>query len=337
MSRAMRMNGARKPNKPPLRQRERDTGEIRHGTVGWDDGGDHFDLEPEGIPLLKVTLFAGHNTEQQGLNTEPTRARGMQILVRFNGRMSDIPKDGTHVIVVRPAGMEQTPGSYFLLQTVENDPKLVPNRKDGEKIIYGPKDSFVRFKEDGTIFMFVASSDEENAPPVFVKLSKTGWEVRHPHGRARVDKLGFEMAHSSGAAISGGAVSGAPAPLDAFSSFLNLRADMVKVEAAVIGLGPDSASPDMLIKYTPLLSAINALESYIEAAHAALISMNTTLGLTITGVGTLPGGAAAMSAAASSETTTSAAVSSISAAESASLAGVATLTATGGTSSVAGG
>jgi hypothetical protein len=254
-------------------RQQRDVGDVRHGTVGWGEGGEHFDVEPEGVPLLKVTLFAGHNTETQGINKDPTRAQGLQILVRFNGRVTDIPEDGTHVIVVRPAGMAETPGSYFLLQAVQPDPKLMPNRKAAEKIIYGPKDSFIRFKEDGTVFFFAAAGDDENAPPVFMKLGKDGWEVRHPHGRARANKLGFEMAHSSGAAISGGAVSGAPPPLDTFSSFVNVRAAMVKIEAAAVALGLDAANPDMLTKATPTLAAFAAIGAAFTALNTGLAQL----------------------------------------------------------------
>jgi hypothetical protein len=240
--------------------------------VGWQDGGDHFDLDTEAVPLLKVTLYAGYNTEKQGQNTDPKRAQGMQILARFDGRSSDIPNDGEHVIVARPADMETTPGSFYVVGRPSPDPKWVPNRKSGEKIIFGPNDSFIRFKANGTIFLFVKSGDADSGKPVQVELSPDGFRVNHPHGETYCDVDGFGMSHSSGAAFSGGAVSGLPAPLDAFSSFINVRAAIVRLNAQALTLGPQTGQ-DNLLRATPTLSTLDIIQAEIASLQGCIAAI----------------------------------------------------------------
>lgn len=268
-----KLNPTRKPANIG-RRRQRDVGEIRHGTVGWEDGGDHFDLESEGVPLLKVTLFAGHNTETQGRNTDPKRAKGLQILARFDGKSSDIPNDGEHVIVARPADMETAPGSYYVIGRTMPDPKWIPNRKSGEKLIQGPNDSFIRIKQDGTLYIFVKAGEGDTGRPVQIELSADGFRINHPHGEAYCDTDGFGMSHSSGAAFSGGAIAGLPAPLDAFSSFLNMRAATVRLNAQAVVLGPQGGL-DNLMRATPTLSTLDAMQAEIVALQACIAGVIT--------------------------------------------------------------
>jgi len=265
---------ARTPNRPGRKQQSPDWGEIAHGTVGWEDGGEHFNIEDEGVPLLKVTLFQGFNTETQGPNSNPSRARGRQVLARFDGRASNIFDDGELVVMARPAGLEGAPGSYFVLGSAMPDPKWMPNRQSGEKVFFGPKDSFIRIKEDGTIFAFCKSGDADTGKPVQLELGPDGYRVNHPHGESYCDVDGFGMSHSSGAKFSGGALGGMPSPLDAFSSFLNLSAAILRVDCVAMTLGP-LGGQDNLLKQTPILSflgevhgALSALQSSVSAVGA---------------------------------------------------------------------
>lgn len=254
---------SRKPTmtRPP---RPRDAGEIVLGTVGYEDGQNHYDLEDEGVPLVKVTLFAGRNPDTEGENDTPTRARGRKILAVFDGRASDIPNDGEVVMLARPAGFEDGPGAFHIISRLAKDPKWIPNRTSGEKVIFGPNDSFLRFKEDGTIFLFCKDGEGDSARPIYVKVAANGFEVKHPHGRMRCDTNGFSMEHSSGAMVTGGAIGGLLPPLDVMSSFVALKAAIVRVDAVTTTIGPD-AGQDNLMKAIPSLAAFTALQASVSA------------------------------------------------------------------------
>lgn len=271
--RERRFRATRSANVPPRAfSRQRDVGEIQLGTVGWQDG-KHYDLEDEGVPLVKVTLFAGHNTDTQGERQDPARASGMQVLAQFDGRGSDLPEDGEIVIVARPANMAEAQGAYYIIGRPMPHPKWIPNVKSGERILYGPRNSFIRFKDDGTIFVCAFDGQGDDAKPIYLSVGKDGWEVRHPYGKARADKYGFEMSHSSGAAISGGALGGLPAPFSALSSFLNLRAATVNIEAAAVSLG--AGFNDNVLKATPTLSVLTNMQAAIVAIQATLLAIQS--------------------------------------------------------------
>lgn len=266
----------RKPSNAGAKRRERDPGEICHGTVGWEDGQDHFDLEDEGVALLKVTLFAGHNPDTQGATPDPSRAAGRQVLVRYDPTAGRIPPDGAHVIVARPAGMAEGPGSFFLLGVTAPDPKWIPNRKSNETVVYGPNDSFLRINEQGTIFGFCKSGDSETDKPVQFELSRKGFRVDHPYGRFRTDRNGWEMQHASGAKVSAGSCGGLPAPLDAFSSFVNLEAAIVRIKSAAVSLGGDGFA-DNALKATSAFGALDAMQAALAAVATALTAVGADL------------------------------------------------------------
>lgn len=263
-----------RPTRKPASARavQKDRGEICRGTVGWDDGKSHFNLDPEGVPFVKVTLFKGHNPVTEGENKTPELARGHKVVMTIDPAVHPIPDAGTHVVVARVAGETY----YVLLTQVKRDPKWIPNRKSGEQVFFGPNDSFYRIKEDGTHYLFAKAGDGEDAKPVFVKIGRDGFEVRHPHGRMRADKLGFEMAHSSGAAVAGGALSGLPPPLDVLSSFLSLKAAMVNVEAAAVKLG--TGPSDNVMKSIPTLATLTAIQATFDALATYLTALHGIAG-----------------------------------------------------------
>jgi hypothetical protein len=270
----------RSRNIPPTRKNRRgggtkvpDVGGVYDGTVGWEDGLDHFDLERSGVPLVKVTLFRGHNPVTEGENTTPARAKGRKIMARFDPKSGGIPDDGEHVIVAVPAGRSKISGASFIIGRANSDQKWIPNRKPGEEVISGPNDSFIRFKLDGSIVFFCKSGDADSGKPVQIDLSPDGFQVDHPYGRARSNKYGFELSHpASATSITGGSVGGLPAPLGAFSGFVSIEAPLVRINSPALVLGA-SVGQDNLLKALPVLATFDALQAAIININADLVAM----------------------------------------------------------------
>jgi hypothetical protein len=92
---------------------------IFDGTVGWQDGSDHYDIGDDGVVLVKVTLFHGYNAEQAGEELpDDGRAHGAQILCRIANPANRIPPDGTQVHVSVPRGRLQIPGGGVIMLEV---------------------------------------------------------------------------------------------------------------------------------------------------------------------------------------------------------------------------
>jgi hypothetical protein len=90
------------------------------GTVGWGDGGRHFDVEG-GVTLVKVTLFRGRDP------TRPLKAgeaQGQRVLCRIGGGLFRIPKPGTGVMVGFPTWFSTMPGAGLIVSTVEPSPDM---------------------------------------------------------------------------------------------------------------------------------------------------------------------------------------------------------------------
>ncbi len=269
---AKMLSAGRTQRRPEKAQTEPDRGGIYDGTVGWEDGQPHYELKDEGLAVVKVRLFMGHNGVTEGENTTPGRARGRKILARIDPRVDDIPDDGDTVFVAVPVGRSDMIAGGAIIKRLARDPKWIPNRKPGEKVIVGPRESFIRFKEDGTIFACCKSgTDPDTARPVQFELGPDGFRVDHPYGRLRCDKYGFELQHNSGAKISGGSCA-VPAPLDTLGSFLNLEAAMVRVKSPVVSIGA-AASSDNTLKAIPVLGTLDAMQTAIAACTEAIAAV----------------------------------------------------------------
>jgi len=99
-----------------------DRGGIYDGTVGWEDGSDHFDLDSDsGVTLVKVTLFKGHNPTTDGEKTT-ARARGTRVLCRIGAPLFNVPPDGAQVVVAMPAERMLVPGGGVIISQVIASP-----------------------------------------------------------------------------------------------------------------------------------------------------------------------------------------------------------------------
>lgn len=286
-----------KTRKPRRGARVPDAGGIYDGTVGWEDGLDHFDLQDSGVPFVKVTLFDGHNPVTQGENTTPDRAKGRRVLARFNPKGEDIPDDGEHVIVAVPAKRAAVSGSAYIIGRAGPDPTWIPNRKPGEKTIYGPANQFIRMKKDGSVHIFTRDKpgDDVDGKSVSFQVRPDGFVLSHPHMRVTYGPNGGHLVHSSGARIDFSACGGLPFPLNQLASIMKLSAAMVKIEASAVEIGPDlPAVADNLIKSTPMLALLTAMQAEIAAILAYLAEVSIA-----TGVVAVP----AVSAAAGAATT----------------------------------
>ena len=114
----------------------RDRGGIYDGTVGWEDGGDHFDIDSSGVTLIKVTLFKGRNP-----TTDPpkdsARAKGTRILARISAPLYHVPPDGAEVHVSVPAGRMLDPGAPVIVAQPVPSPSTQFNGTKA-KMDFGP-------------------------------------------------------------------------------------------------------------------------------------------------------------------------------------------------------
>jgi hypothetical protein len=250
-------------------------GGIYDGTVGWEDGADHYDIEDSGVPLIKVTLFEGAGP----IGSAPrdgSRAHGVRVQARIDPTKDEIPEDGETVLVAIPARRMLVPGAPVILKSLKPDPKFVPNRKPGEKQIYGSKNAFVRFKDDGSIYLFTREENTEAGKTIYARLSPDGFEIEHPHMRASFGPNGFHAVHSSGARVDLGAIGGLPAPLDALSSYAKLAGAIIQLEASGVTIGPAGTPSDPLAKSTPLLLTLDAINAALVAIGSALTALGNT-------------------------------------------------------------
>lgn len=151
-----------------------DSGSIELGTVGWADGSEHYDLEPGGLTLVKVTLFRGAVAPAQGETVDPARARGRQILCRLSAPLWTIPDDGAQVTVAVPAGFGATPGAPMILGWHKDTPAQQFGTSSGKDAVldFGPDRRLII--KAGTVVL----SDYENR--YLVLSPETGVKVGDP-------------------------------------------------------------------------------------------------------------------------------------------------------------
>jgi hypothetical protein len=268
-----------------------DQGAIYDGTVGWEDGLDHFDLDDtSGVALVKVTLFKGHNPTTDGEKTTG-RARGTPILIRIDPTQDDIPPDGAQVVIAMPADRMLTPGGGVLLKVVRPDAKFIPIRKPGEKIQFGPASNFMRMHADGSVSIFTRTEDSDQGKSVYLQVRPDGFRIVHPHIKCTLDATGFHVNHSSGARVDLGAISGLPAPLDSLGSYATISAAMVRIEGSAIMLGsaagvgtPVARSDQVILALAELLTAIQAVGVAMAAVAGAVPPPGNTAAVAAAGV-----------------------------------------------------
>jgi hypothetical protein len=162
-----------------------DSGSIELGTVGWQDGADHYDAEAGGLTLVKVTLFRGAAPPAEGETPDPERARGRQILARLSAPLWYVPADGAVVHVSIPAGFGAVPGGPMIIGVAANTPaqQFATNGGNDAILDFGP-DRRVIIKAGGGVIL----SDYENR---YVGVSP---------------EIGFKIgdADASGACLKGG-------------------------------------------------------------------------------------------------------------------------------------
>lgn len=127
----------RTPDRTLLRDTgRRDPGGIYDGTVGWEDGDDHFDIDPDGVTLVKVTLHKGRMPDTDDAPTND-RAKGTRILARISAPLYNIPPDGSEVHVSMPAGRLLDPGAGAIIAQLSASPAGQFNGSKS-KLDFGP-------------------------------------------------------------------------------------------------------------------------------------------------------------------------------------------------------
>lgn len=114
----------RTPDRTLLRDTgRRDPGGIYDGTVGWEDGEDHFDIGDDGVTLVKVTLHKGRMPDTDDAKNSP-RAKGTRVLTRISAPLYNIPPDGAEVHVSMPAGRLLDPGAGAIIAQLSASPDI---------------------------------------------------------------------------------------------------------------------------------------------------------------------------------------------------------------------
>jgi hypothetical protein len=114
-----------------------DQGGIYDGTVGWQDGQAHYDIDPDsGVTLVRVTLFKGRNPGQDGPVTDAL-AHGHQILCRIGAPLSNIPPLNAQVMVAMAADRMLTPGGGVIFAMPIKSPGT-QFAADKAKLDFGP-------------------------------------------------------------------------------------------------------------------------------------------------------------------------------------------------------
>lgn len=254
----------RTPDRTVLRDTgRRDPGGIYDGTVGWEDGEDHFDLEDSGAALIKVTLFKGRNPDIDDAKTD--RAQGRRILARIDPEMDDIPPDGTQVLVAVAAGRSIS-SDGVILKSVRPDAKFVPLRKPGEKIQLGPASNFMRMHADGVMSLCTRTENTDKGKSVYLQVRPDGFRLVHPLVKCTLDATGFHVNHASGARVDMGAVSGLPAPLDTLGSYVALSAALVRIEGAAVMLGTAAGVGTPVARSDQVILALGEIMGPLMAA-----------------------------------------------------------------------
>lgn len=117
-----------------------DVGSIWDGTVGWDDGSQHYDILAEGRTLVRVTLFVGRDPRE--VVRDDGLAHGRRILARVGAPMFRIPPRGTEVHVSIPAGRWDSPGAGVILCELQATPANQFSERT-TKLDFGPDANLV--------------------------------------------------------------------------------------------------------------------------------------------------------------------------------------------------
>lgn len=128
----------RKPSDAALRGATKDQGGIYDGTVGWNDGSAHFDLDADsGVTLVRVTLFKGRNPDQDQDPITDKLAHGHEILCRIGAPLYFVPPKGSQVMVAMAADRGLTPGAGVIFSMPIASPGTQFNDKKA-KMDFGP-------------------------------------------------------------------------------------------------------------------------------------------------------------------------------------------------------
>jgi len=116
-----------------------DRGSIELGTVGWEDGGKHFDPKPGGVVFVKVRLFRGRNPDSEPAK-ESTRAKGHKIMCQISQPLLFIPSDGAQVMVAIPAVFGGVDGAAMIIGVAGKSPVQQFGGDDGNSAMldFGP-------------------------------------------------------------------------------------------------------------------------------------------------------------------------------------------------------
>lgn len=136
---------------------------IEEGTVGWqgdDDSVSRGNDFPDGMTLIKVTLFIGHE-QGKPLADDGKSANGMQIAARLAsfGGLWSCPKRGARVVVAFPGGRTAA-GNGVIIAVVGQSPKAKLGRK---KTLLDFGDDDVVISSAKSITLLVESPEDDGS------------------------------------------------------------------------------------------------------------------------------------------------------------------------------
>jgi len=252
---------------------------IEIGTCGWEGDPEVCDLETRsnsGVTYIKVTLFGG-SAELEPVSPKGF-ANGRRIRARIQWPFLYVPPFGTQCMVLFPGGSMEAPGVALCIPLggpVPN-PRLLPNVKEGDFVIYGQSGQFFRLHANGAVSLVATDDATDTGRTIYLRVGKNGLESQSPWMRLTAGKLGFNGLHTpSSSRLTFGSFGGLPPPLDALGSNVTIRADSVCIDAAAVSIGATSG----LVNETAVTALITLLGTLAAAIDAAAMTpgVNTAI------------------------------------------------------------
>jgi len=146
---------------------------------------------------------------------------------------------------------------------------IAGNMQPGETTVYAPgSQACTLYKLDGSVTHMTTTTGLSTGQTVYERMSPTAFTRLAGWGKETFDATGYHLFTFSGARLDMGGIGGLPAPLSSLGSYAKLSAKMIQIEASIVALGPRAAAADAAAKATPVILALNALNTVLAALLA---------------------------------------------------------------------
>lgn len=134
------------------------------------------------------------------------------------------------------------------------------------------------YKLDGSIVHYTTIDNTKDGRAVAQWITPTGFRQEWPWGRTRLDSTGFHVQHLAGTKVCRfdvGSIA-APAPLDSFSTYFTIQAEMGRIDSSFVAIGPTGAVFSPVARADAVLAALVAIRAQLSALTTAVNSLAAT-------------------------------------------------------------